>query len=937
MENLSNDTQRRFQVSYSKNAFASNGTALESKSIDWLLSHSYKLNPQAPKGEDGAIFAYASDVAGIDNSRGSGGLLFIDIDNLTKQEATTIFEGFQLIADYLPSLYAVQYSSSHFLNASKSGLHFFVTTESGLDKRQYGYLANLAYAFILQIIKHEFDIDLRLKEGAIDNHNSNLAQKFFVHYSPYKKGLFWSEDALFNEGFLTKEVKEHLKREYGKFLRLSKQTKNPVVETITNISAVEAHKDRVLIDRRFAIGDYTGNDVRWRISNIALHVFGDRDKAKDWCDKYFYRIEKGRETSIFCCNKPVAISIVVQNWLVSQGYLVIDEPDPLHGGLYLNVGEYMSDRKKEILEFIDSHERSEIVSGTGTGKTTLINEIAKDLNAVVIVPFNVTNRLYDMVCVGSDNSNEVPENSPCTMVWDQALMHWGEVKDRVMIVDEAHCLFLDRNYRDSAVKLMMRLKDRKGKLVLFTATPSGETDELGCDMLNVANQRDPIPVNIIKVNHVDYAQYNCILRSLKDGWYDRVVLFDDRTARKIYEKLTVEGELIGDVAYIRADTKKTDDFKSLRDTEMLTKKLTICTCVAFNGLNFKNKDERILVVTSWVPGETTANELIQEVGRVRWSKVQMMVFWDGKVKEDTLNTRIETAEALEKAEIDMELAGGLLEYDRKLLDSGYQQAMLNIQDYVNEHSMKVPQELGEVGYLVVSEIDRQTEHKSGAMQLEMKRKENKEFISDIEKSLNVEYEPIESNQYKIKWQKRARRLIQDNNYKGVDVELFKEILKNKKTDCLFETVLNDVSRIIMISLLTDDQWNKYESQIDDVKKIIGSNPLKQKQLSAQFKKDKQYRVRYKDTVRSNSFDDIDLSDLFGAYLGDLKDEYDEFKKMSGAAARKMVVITSTMPESKRSKYGLQVGNEFDSCSSLAERCGISKEAVSKWVKRGWVE
>ena len=205
--------------------------------------------------------------------------------------------------------------------------------------------------------------------------------------------------------------------------------------------------------------------------------------------------------------------------------------------------------------------------------------------------------------------------------------------------------------------------------------------------------------------------------------------------------------------------------------------------------------------------------------------------------------------------------------------------------------------------------------------------------------MNVEYEPTESNQYKIKWQQRARRLMQDNNYKGVDVELFKEILRNKKTDCLFETVLNDVSRIIMISLLTDDQWNKYESQIDDVKKIIGSNPLKQKQLSSQFKKDKQYRVKYKDTVRSNSFDNIDLSDLFGVYLGDLKDEYDEFKKMSGAGGKKTkkVVIASTMPESKRSKYGLQVGDEFDSCSSLAERCGVSKDAISKWIKKGWIE
>ena len=930
-------------ISFTKNAYASNGSALKSKSIDWLLSYSYNLNPKTEKGKDGAIFAYVADVTGIDNARGSGGLLFIDVDNLTKQEATKIFDEFQLIADYLPSLYAVQYSSSHFLSGTKSGLHFFVTTKSGLDRKTYGYLANLAYAFILYLIKKEFEIDLRLRDGAIDNHNSNMAQKFFVHYSSYKKGLFWSEEAMFDEKFISKDNINFLKQEYGKFLRLTKQTKESAVATITNILAVESRKDKLLIDRNFVIGSYAGNDVRWRISNIALQVFGDRGKAKEWCDRYFYRIEKRKEMSIFSCNRPTTISTVVQNWLVSNGYLMIDEPDgtqerasDLYDGLHLGDGEYMSGRKREVLDFINNHERIEIVSGTGTGKTTLINEIAEDLNAVVIVPFNVTNKLYDMTCISSEKDVEVPEDKPCTMVWDQAIMHWMEIKDRVLIVDEAHCLFLDRNYRDAAVKLMLRLKDRKGKLILFTATPSGETDELGCDVLKVSKHRDPIPVNIIKVNQVDYAQYNAILKALRSGWYDRVVMFDDRNARKIYEKLTIEGELVGDVAYIRADTKKTDDFKALRDTEMLTKKLTICTCVAFNGLNFKNKDERILVVTSWVPGETTANGLIQEVGRVRDSTVQMMVFWDGKVKEDTLNTRIETAETLAQVEVEMDIAGGLLGYDRMLLDTGYQQAMINIQDYVNEHSMKVPQELTETGYMIVSMVDRQTEQRSGSMRLEMKKKENKEFVSDIDNVLCVEYEPVEGNKYKIGWQRRLRRLIQDTNYKGVDMELIKEILKNKKADVMIETVLDDVNRLIMISLLTDSQWASYEDQIDDVKKLIGNDALKQKRLSSQFKKDKRFRLKYKDIVKSNTFDDIDLSDLFDAYLGDVKDEYGNFKERSGAATRKMVVIASTMPESKRSKYQLQIGGEFDSCSSLAERCGVSKESISKWMKKGWI-
>ena len=934
-------------ISFTKNAYATNGSALESKSIDWLLSYSYNLNPKTEKGKDGAVFAYDADVAGIHNDSRSGGLLFIDIDNLSKKEATKIFDGFQLIADYLPSLYAVQYSSSHFLSETKSGLHFFVTTKSRLDRKTYSYLANLAYAWLLYFIKREFEIDLRLRDGAIDNHNSKMYQKFFVHYSPYKKGLFWSEEAMFDEKFISKDNINFLKQEYGKFLRLTKQTKDPVVETVTNISAIDTNKDKLLIDRNFVIGGYAGNDVRWRISNIALQVFGDRGKAKEWCDRYFYRIEKRKEMSIFSCNRPTAISRVIQDWLVSNGYLVVDEPDgtqerandlyPLYDGLRLGDGEYMSDRKREVLDFINNHERIEIVAPTGTGKTILINEIAEDLNAVVIVPFNVTNKLYDMTCISSEKDVEVPGDKPCTMVWDQAIMHWVEIKDRVLIVDEAHCLFLDRNYRDAAVKLMLRLKDRKGKLILFTATPSGETDELKCDVLKVYKHRDPIPVNIIKVNQVDYAQYNAILRALKNGWYDRVVMFDDRNARKIYEKLTIEGELIGDVAYIRADTKKTDDFISLRESEILNKKLTICTCVAFNGLNFKNKDERILVVTSWVPGETTANELIQEVGRVRDSKVQMMVFWDGGVKEDTLNARIETAETLAQAEVEMDISSGLLEYDSKLLDSGYVAAVQNIQDYVNEHSMQVPRELSETGYMIVSQIDKQTEQRSGSMRLEMKKKENKEFVSDIDNVLCVEYEPVEGNKYKIGWQRRLRRLIQNTNYKGVDIELIKEILKNKKADVMIETVLNDIDRIIMVSLLTDNQWASYESQIEDVKRLVGNNPMKQKRLGSQFKKDKQFRLKYKDTVKSNTFDDIDLSDLFGAYLGDVKDEYGNFKERSGAAARKMVVITSTMPESKRSKYQLQIGDEFNGCSSLAERCGIGNWTISEWRKKGWVE
>ena len=37
------------------------------------------------------------------------------------------------------------------------------------------------------------------------------------------------------------------------------------------------------------------------------------------------------------------------------------------------------------------------------------------------------------------------------------------------------------------------------------------------------------------------------------------------------------------------------------------------------------------------------------------------------------------------------------------------------------------------------------------------------------------------------------------------------------------------------------------------------------------------------------------------------------------------------------KYNLKVGQQFDSCSALAEYCNVSSQSVSVWMKKGWVE
>ena len=143
-----------------------------------------------------------------------------------------------------------------------------------------------------------------------------------------------------------------------------------------------------------------------------------------------------------------------------------------------------------------------------------------------------------------------------------------------------------------------------------------------------------------------------------------IVLFDDMNAAKIYEKLVMDG--YGSlISYIRADRKDTEDFIRLRDNEMLEKKVTICTCIAFNGLNFKNTNEKILVVGSIQQGKTTACQIIQQIGRIRNSKVIAKYFFNDRIYSEDIDDKI----MREQEHLDVLLKGcSVINVENKWLD-----------------------------------------------------------------------------------------------------------------------------------------------------------------------------------------------------------------------------------------------------------------------------
>jgi len=915
------------KISYDKTGYSTVEQRVNSwKQIDLPAVFYYcknNLSISSVKGANGAIYPLTD----LKETK-TDGVIFADIDNITKETAELIFNNFENLIKLFPSLYGIQYSSSYYLNNKKAGLHIYI--KSGiLGKDEYNYAAQISLAIIARVIYKLLNIDLRISqidnEKILDPHNTSIYQRFFLFHTDYKI----NKDAytLFEEVELSKDQLDKLKEEYYNII-ITRDVENLTEVKLEGISMTNNIIGKICIDRNFSIDKYSGNDIRWRISRIAQALFGVKE-GKEFCDKYFY-YDNGK--SIFTKQNSIeGNSFIIKNWLIKNGYLKEDKENIIRRGEWIN--KYTDD----ILKFIKENRRVEIIGPTGTGKTSFINgykndgeiffnefSLAKELNAIVIVPFNVTNKLYNnLIEVSTDNRvKEIKEDESYVMVWDQALIHWDQIKNRTLIIDEAHCLFLDRSYRDTAVKLMNKIKEDDCKIVLFTATPSGETEELGCKLLKFTNERDIVNIGFNKVNTVDLAELNMIKKCLKENLFDRIVLFDDLNAKKIWEKLYVEGEFINDIAYIRADTKNSEDFILLRENELLNKRLTICTCIAFNGLNFKNENENILVITSYSNGKTTAEEIIQEAGRVRKSNVNVVVYYDDKFNESNLDNRIEKAEIYRDAVVELGIPDTVLSYDRRLLNQDIVEALRRIEDYIRKESVldNIVKKLNDCGYFNIKSVDNSNkENQNGnKLSLALKAKQSKEFIEDL---MNDKIEKYTEGSYKDRWNKRIENIISNESYTGVDINTFKEFINKKNKKTLIETVINNIEKYIKISLIDSEGWKKYVNTVEILKERLKLDSDK-RDLANSFKLNCKIRKQWEGIIKSNNDIVVDLSGFFGDIFEEMEEDYKSEKKSKSDAGKKG---TKKLQDTKTNKI-------FNSREEAAKYFDVNPLTITRWIK-----
>lgn len=691
---INNNPKNTNTINFLRNSFSKTGTYFKQTNLESILLHCYNDLPKdGEKSKYGSIFVYDSPQIGVHlDGEKSTGIILIDIDNIDKIIAKEIFENFELLSDCWRSLLAIQFSASYYVNPQKAGLHIYVKSYK-LDKNEYKIQSSICLAIFAQLCEQYLNIDLleyekKTGKQVLDVHNTNLYQRFNLFYSVYE----YNENAIeFDVDMVSSKDLGILSEKYNIALEQEKIEKyiSPQIAS----SKIGGNKPKICVDRKLKIGMYKGNDIRYRISIIADKIFGNN--AKQFCDKYFYYKGNGGKSKSIYVHYPSAnvINPLIYRWLADNGYI---EDNRQH-----NIKQWIDEFADEIMNEIDENRQLEIVAPTGTGKTMFINEkLAFKFNSVVIVPFNVTNKLYDKLLeVNSMYVGKIPENKPLVMVWDQAVKHWDEIKNRHLIIDEAHTLFFDRTYRDSAVKLMIKIKEQNAHTTFITATPAGEKNLLNMKQIRFYKKRDVISLDIKATKNIGWAEYNYIKSCIDNHYFDKIVMLDDMNAKIVYEKLVVEG--YGDIiSYIRSSTKDTQDFIDLREKELLTKPITICTCVAFNGLNFKNENENILVVGSIYLGQTTSNEIVQQVGRIRKCNVKGIYFYDPtkQYKYD-----VESKEIRAKEMNDLMINGisdTLLQYDRRYLNPEYVDAQKQIEKYINEHSNidVIIEEMNEHGY-----------------------------------------------------------------------------------------------------------------------------------------------------------------------------------------------------------------------------------------------
>ena len=697
--------------------------------------------------------------------------LFVDVDHI-EEHFDVIWANLELIMQDCPFIAMIKQSRTKSLHCICVG-HWDTPEEHAFRDMYYlGYIAR-------SILKRT-GVDLRNIRKALDKHTKSEAQRLFVYnpkYHPYVLNPFPTTVTM-DDADKVFEAYPMLRPDEG----LSGKTYDGTLFAGGFNARTRAEGERITLNRDYNICGFTGNAARWRVVNAVYYlVGGDKDAAKaiirnnfkNYKDFSFSSVAKGPHAGVL-------------EWVKANLMATYEIPE----------NEYLSYYATQIDNEFRERGRILVQAPTGAGKTTLMIELAKKHNAVILVPFNSMLKLYeqeshgDIVIVGSGYTAEYTKEKPVCMIWDRAIGF--DLTDRVVISDETHQWFFDRDYRDSAVKTIKKAKEWKN-LICISATPAGEAEELGLYVMKFTKKRNAIPTRLVNVRNSGGYIRDLVENREHDVNY---VVFSDRNAMNLYQNFP-EGCLL------HSKKKNTHEYNDVLDNQRLNNSLTFCTAIAYNGLNFRNTGDYKVIVDIEI-GSDTANKIIQAVGRLRSANIlEVIVVLSGGGERQSVAEKVIDNKAFK--EIDEKNDGvRSIDYDKRYTEDDSIEALTIIEKYLLSHNSKpsIIRDLINEGYFTIQE--ESDDEKRSKLRAKQKEAANIKF-KEMVRAHNGRIEEIDDkglDEYAKEW-KRMMSKLEDE----VDIDWIK-VLEGRKDKCLMDTILKNMWKIYEICRLPDDVFNQ---------------------------------------------------------------------------------------------------------------------------------
>ena len=604
---------------------------------------------------------------------------------------------------------------------------------------------------------------------------------------------------------------------------------------------------------------------------------------------------------------------------------------------FLDRNEFLCDRFYETLrDGINIFHRILIWGDTGIGKTHFANKLSLDKNVIVVVPYiaHMDNYpQYNQIEIRKE-MNMIKEG---VIIWDRFVKLYNEnlIDDKsIIIIDESHKIFLDQTYRKAAIQMSNILKVISNDICYISATPIKEievnkTYRFEKDRNIVKTQYFKIiPEDIEKIDgsltleaifHLIYGNLN---------YYDRIFIASDQFAQKIYDRLY--GRY--DCMLIRASQKDSKEFIELMQEQTLKHKIIIGTCISYESLNFNNKGENILTIST-IDEKTTAHKITQIAGRIRFSKNKLILIESVK----KVNIDIDYNEQAEFYNKINEIKSKYNLYTRNHYIQNYADEVKEVNEWYLENNNidTIKENLPMYIKWEETEINAKSIYSKSPLNEQVKNyiedylKSNDEMFNNVD--IVIGNEDLTNQFFDIKYIKineegQAAYIIRENirEQQYAYSKLLSNVNYNKINKLIVEAhtlpkgVNREILRIIDIINMDENNYNKF---VDDLESYLMTlHDVYYFSLDRTIKEIKSIRSKY---IKCKKENDVDMyRNVFDRYYDYKLKIYDNKINAARNGGKKTIKIKD-----------LETGIIYDSCGDCAKAIKHNVTYISKHPNR----